>query len=127
MRALLMFSGTTALTSLGVWLLYLLGQFLHVLLTANLAVHSKINGIGSFATYFRTRWIPIACRFFLTTLTFVLIWNNPDLFDIERFVKTTATRIAIAGILGWFSDSAFDKVLSLIPWLQKELPAVDAT
>jgi hypothetical protein len=125
MRMIFFAAGVTGLSSLGVWIMYMLGQFLHILLTANLAVHSKINGIASFGIYFKTRWIPIVCRLFLTTLTFVLVWDNPALVNIESLMHTTATQIAMAGILGWFSDSVFDKVLSVVPWLQRELPAIE--
>ena len=109
---------------LTIWLLYLIGQALHVLLAANLVIKSKLNAVNSLGGYFSLRWIPLLCRFFLNTLIFVVIWNNPALVNIEHLMPTMSTQIAMAGILGWFSDSVFDKFISMVPWLQKELPAV---
>jgi hypothetical protein len=112
------------LSHLAVWALYMTGQVLHVLLAANLVLKSKLNAVSSLAGYFALRWIPLLCRFFLTTLAFVLVWNNPSLVNIDHLMPTASTQIAMAGILGWFSDSVFDKFISMVPWLQKELPAV---
>jgi len=112
------------LSSLTIWMLYFVGQSLNILLAANLVIKSKLNAVDSLATYFQLRWIPLLCRLFLTTLMFIVIWNNPALTNIERLMPTMATQVAMAGILGWFSDSVFDKFISMVPWLQKELPAV---
>lgn len=109
---------------LAIWVIYFIGQALHVLLAANLVIKSKLNAVGSLAGYFELRWIPLLCRLFLNTLIFVVIWNNPALVNIEHLMPTVSTQIAMAGILGWFSDSVFDKFISMVPWLQKELPAV---
>jgi len=109
---------------LAVWILYFIGQSLHVLLAANLVIKSKLNAVGSLRGYFALRWVPLICRLFLTTLTFVLLWNNPSIANLEKLMPTLATQVAMAGILGWFSDSVFDKVISMVPWLQKELPAI---
>jgi hypothetical protein len=107
-----------------VWLLYFIGQALHILLAANLVIKSKLNSVDSLRTYFALRWVPLVCRLFLTTLTFVLLWNNPAIANIEKLMPTFSTQVAMAGILGWFSDSVFDKIISLVPWLQRELPAI---
>jgi hypothetical protein len=109
---------------LAIWACYLVGQALHVLLGANLVIKSKLNAVTSLGGYFALRWIPLLCRFFLNTLIFVVVWNNPVLVNIEHLMPTVSTQIAMAGILGWFSDSVFDKFISMVPWLQKELPAV---
>lgn len=112
------------MSDLVVWILYLIGQSLHILLAANLVIKSKLNAVDSLATYLALRWIPLLCRFFLTSLTFIILWNNPAIANIEHLMPTFSTQVAMAGILGWFSDSVFDKVISMVPWLQKELPAV---
>jgi len=110
---------------LAIWLLYFIGQALHVLLAANLVIKSKLNAVSSLGSYFQLRWIPLVCRLFLTTLSFMIVWENPVLFNLEHLIPTVGTQAAMAGILGWFSDSVFDKLISLIPWLQRELPAVE--
>ena len=112
------------MSDLSVWGFYFIGQALHILLAANLVIKSKLNAVGSLAGYFSLRWIPLLCRLFLTTLSFVIVWNNPALVNIEHLMPTISTQVAMAGILGWFSDSVFDKFISMVPWLQKELPAV---
>jgi hypothetical protein len=113
------------LSVLSVWLLYFIGQALHVLLTAHLTIRSTLNALTSYEEYFRLRWMPLVCRIFLTTLAFMIIWANPRLFGLERLMPTLATQAAMAGILGWFSDSLFDKLVAMIPGLQRELPAMD--
>ncbi len=104
--------------------MYAVGTFLHILLVANQAVRSKCGGTETIKEYLAWRWVPISCRIFLSMLAFVLVWNNPALIDIDRFMSTTSSQIAIAGILGWFSDSVLDKVVGMIPALQKDLPMI---
>lgn len=112
--------------TLGVWGFYIAGQALHLLLGAHLSIQSKLNSVTSYSEYLRIRWVPITCRLFLTTLAFVIVWDNPAVMDLARFMPTVAARIAAAGILGWFSDSVFDKLLGLLPLTNKELPSIDA-
>jgi hypothetical protein len=104
--------------------MYAVGVFLHILLVANLAVRSKCGGTHTIKEYLTWRWVPISCRIFLSILAFVLVWNNPALIDIDRFMSTASSQMAIAGILGWFSDSVLDKVIGMIPALQKDLPII---
>lgn len=106
--------------------MYAVGTFLHILLVANQAVRSKSDGKHTIKEYLAWRWVPIGCRIFLSMLAFVLVWNNPSVIDIDRFMSTTSSQVAIAGILGWFSDSVLDKVIGMIPALQKELPTIPA-
>jgi hypothetical protein len=112
--------------TLGVWCFYIAGQFLHLLLGAHLALASKLNSVTTYSEYLRIRWVPILCRLFLTTAAFVIVWGNPAILELTRFMPTVATQIAMAGILGWFSDSVFDKLLGMIPIMQKELPMIDS-
>lgn len=109
----------------GIWFCYAVGQLLHLLLGAHISIHSNLNSVTTYKSYFCYRWVPIVCRLFLTTMTFMIFWGNPTVLDLTKYMPTTSTQIAMAGILGWFSDSVFDKVLALIPMFKKELPAVD--
>jgi hypothetical protein len=114
------------LNSWAVWAVYTTGQILHILLSANLSVHSKLNSVDTFGRYFKLRWIPLLCRLFLTTLTFVIAWDNPSIMSLDsRFLPAGGTQIALAGFMGWAADSIFDKVIAVIPGLSKELPGVD--
>jgi hypothetical protein len=98
---------------------------LHMLSVANLATKSKNRTTHSMKEYLSWRWVPISCRVFLSILAFVLVWDNPSLINgIDRFMGAPSSQIAIAGILGWFSDSLLDKVVSAIPALQKDLPVL---
>lgn len=106
------------------WLVYFTAQILHVLLGAHLAIKSKLNGLCGLRGYLAARWIPIVCRVFLASCTFAIVWANPFLFNMQKFVSTPTSQVALAGILGWFSDSLFDKVVGMLPGLQKEIPAL---
>jgi len=107
---------------------YGLGQFLHILLIANAASRSSLNAFKTLQDYFRARWVPIVGRAFLSILAFILIWDNPKLVDLDSWLPGLAQEGALAGILGWFSDSVLDKVVNLLsgmfPGLQKELPVI---
>lgn len=109
-----------------IWAFYVVGQVLHLLTTASLAVQSKLNGLDSVGSYLKLRWIPLTGRMFLATLGFMFIWDNPSLVDIDQYLKTLYAQIAVAGALGWFSDSLLDKFVALlsrfVPVLQRELP-----
>ena len=107
-----------------IWLMYGLGLVLHVAASANLAVHSKLNAFTGFKHYLRVRLVPILSRGFLSVCLLPLVWDNPKLFDIDRFMTSFAAQWGLAGLLGWFSDSFWDKVLTLIPFLRKEVPVI---
>lgn len=110
----------------GVWSLYIIGNALHVLLKAQAAKQSTLNSLSDISGYLKLHWVVIASRFFLNTMAFVFIWHSPWLVDLDKLNLPLASRLALAGMLGWFSDSVFDKVISLLsrffPSLQKESP-----
>lgn len=122
--SLIVVEGASKLGGWSIWVMYVIGQFLHIISTAYYAIISHKNATDSFGKYLAVRWVPIVSRLFLTTATFVLAWNNPSILDLERFMPNVASKIAMACILGWFSDSLFDKVISLVPMLRGELPSV---
>src|SRR5712692_11011983 len=102
--------------SWAVWPVYVVGVLLHMLSVANLATQSKNRTTHSMREYLSWRWVPISCRVFLSILAFVLVWDNPSLINgIDRFMGAPSSQIAIAGSLGWFSDSLRDRVVSAIP------------
>jgi hypothetical protein len=108
-----------------VWLLYFFGQLLHILSSAYLAIRSNKNNVQTLIEYLKSRVIPLVSRLFLSTLAFIIVWDNPKLnIEFSQYITNGLTQAAMAGILGWFSDSLFDKVVALIPWLGKELPVI---
>jgi len=119
------------LHSKGIWLCYFVGQLLHIAFVANAAIQSKINAVNTWPAYFKVRWIPLVSRGFLSVMAFLLVWDNPRVIDMDNYIDTAKTAIAMAGILGYFSDSVLDKVLNVfskfLPGLQKELPAAEAS
>ena len=107
-----------------VWTCYFLGQVLHILVDSSSVVKNKANVINSYKAYFSAYWTTIAARFFLLSCMFPFVWDNPSAFDIQGVMHTTGTQIGASGILGWFCDSAWDKLLSFMPWLKGKLPEV---
>jgi hypothetical protein len=106
-----------------IWLVYVLGQLVHIFVRAAYAVQSKLNSVKSYRDYFYFKWPVIVSRFFIALAVFPLVWDNPKLFNIDGFILSAQSAAGIAAILGWFSDSLLDKILGLIPWFKQELPA----
>lgn len=126
MKFLSAFMAVAEITTLGVWSMYWAGQLLHILLVASLTIKSSLpNGITSVTSYLRAKWIPLVCRMFLTTAAFMIVWDNPQMVNIQAYTHGILATSALAGLLGWFSDSVFDKVLSFIPALSGSLPKLD--
>jgi len=110
----------------GVWVLYLTGNVLHVLLKAQASSQSTLNKLSGIGAYLKLNWVAISSRFFLNTMSFLFVWHSPWLFDLDKLNLAMPARLALAGMLGWFSDSVFDKAILLLsrffPSLQKEAP-----
>jgi len=115
-----------------IWILFLVGDGLHVLLQVNsLATVSKISKM----VVLRSIWIPVAFRTFASAMIFGLIWQHPDLISQiggifghplssdENSVFTIPMNNMIAGLYGLFLDS----VLGYIPVLKSQLPDVTVT
>ncbi len=106
-------------------LFYNSGQALNVLAQAYLASRSSLNSIKSITDFFKFRWVPIGIRWFVCLCLFLVVWENPAVLNIEKFMPNFASHLGVSGMLGWASDSIFDKVMAVIfPGIQKELPAV---
>lgn len=104
---------------------YNIGQAFNVLAGAYIATKSSLNSIKTIWQFFSVRWVPVGIRWFLCLCLFFIVWENPSLLNLERFMPNLATHIGVAGLLGWVSDSVWDKVLGiLLPGIQKELPAI---
>lgn len=106
--------------ALFIYVPYGIGHTLHLMSSANLAVKSDRNQLRSLAEYLSARWMPILCRTALNVAAFIIVWNNPDWLDLQSMQKTLQMQFAIAFILGWFSDSAMDKLVAMLPWIGKD-------
>lgn len=116
---------TTFIFSLVLYSFYITGQGLHLLSGAYLSIHSNLNSVTTYKSYFCYRWVPVSLRVFLALCAFMIIWDNPDIMDLSKFIHSPAKQWAAAGILGVFSDSVLDKVLAAFPLTKRDLPAID--
>lgn len=108
-----------------VFLFYNVGLLINVLGQAFATMLSKMNGISSIKAYFALRWIPVAARWFICTCMFLVIWENPAILNIEKYMPTFAAHVGIAGTLGFLSDVVWDRVLGIVaPGIHKSLPPI---
>ena len=104
---------------------YAIGQASGILAAGYLASKSTLNSIKSIRHYFSVRWIPVFLRSLMGLFAFFVVWDNPSVFPLERFMPNFLAHIGVAGFLGFASDQMFDKVLAvLFPGLQRELPPI---
>ncbi len=117
-------------TTAAIWVLYLLGQFVHMLKRAGMAVRSKSNRIRSRIEFIAFNWDALLVRVVLCAgLFWVLLTNPRSLTRILNLLGSDLTAdvsidFGTALIFGYFADSVLDWVVSKIPSLQKELPAL---
>ena len=112
-----------------IWALYLLGQFLHILKRAGMAVRSKSNSIRSRVAFITFSWDVLLVRVVLCAGLFAALLTNPH--GVTKLIGMLGTGIPVdisvdsgtALIFGYFADSVLDWLVSKIPMLQKELPA----
>lgn len=108
-----------------VFLSYFSGQAAGMLGAAYAASKSSLNSIASIRQWFQVRWIPVFIRTLMGIFMFFVVWENPGLFSIERFMPTFMAHVGVAGFIGFASDQLVDKVLVILfPGVQKELPVV---
>lgn len=108
-------------------LFYVLGLLMNILAGAYLAARSQLTGIKSVTHYFQLRWIPISIRVFACLCMYFVLWENPHLLNLEKYMPNLSAHLGVAGLLGFVSDQAWDKFLALVlPGIQKELPPIPA-
>ena len=104
---------------------YTIGQAAGILAVGYIASKSTLNSIASIRQYIAARWIPVMLRWLMCLFAFFVVWENPSVFPLERFMPSFLAHIGVAGFLGFGSDQVFDKFLALLfPGLQRELPAI---
>lgn len=104
---------------------YIVGLAINVLAAAYIASQSKLNNVESIAHYFKLRWVPVSIRAVLCIFLFLIVWENPAVIKLETYMPNFAAHLGVSGMLGWASDSIFDKVLAVVfPGIQHAMPAV---
>lgn len=115
--------------SAAVWTLYLLGQLIHILKRAGMAVRSKSNRISSRLEYVALHWDALLVRVVLCAGLFWVFLTDPQ--SVTRVLVLLGAGLTAdlpvdggsALIFGYFADSVLDWIVSKIPLLQKDLPA----
>lgn len=116
-------------STLLLWTLFVLGQALHVMKRAGMAVRSKANSIQSRVQFVAFCWEAVLVRLVLCSGLFAALQTNPHgLTKLLNLVGVAASvDISVdpgtALIIGYFADSVLDWLVSRIPLLQKDLPA----
>jgi hypothetical protein len=116
-------------TTAVIWALYLLGQVLHVLKRAGMAVRSRSNSIHSRIEFIAFYWDALLVRLMLCAGLFAALLTNPR--GLTKLLGMLGAGInadisvdtGTALVFGYFADSVLDWLVSKIPMLQKELPA----
>ena len=104
---------------------YVLGQWAGILGAAYASSKSTLNSIASIRQWFAVRWIPVGIRTLMALFAFFVLWENPTLFNLEKFMPNFAAHMGVAGFIGFASDQLVDKVMVILfPGVQKELPAI---
>lgn len=121
---------------LAIVIVFLLAQFLHIILKAGAVKTSKLNGIGSYADYLANYGTAISSRLLLA-FGLLLVWmQNPEILTIwvnnvpwviDHLGKVNLSLNAgTAFVFGYVVDSLLDKLPVLVPWLRpwmaKEVP-----
>jgi hypothetical protein len=112
------------------WLCFALGQAVHILKRAGMAVRSPHNALRTRREYLRLRWDALAVRAVLCAALFWLVMNRPELLAaLLAALGARSAELPITGatslIFGYFADSVLDWLVSHVPALQKELPATN--
>lgn len=111
-----------------IWVIYIAGQLLHVLIRASYSIANKNNPIHTLGAYFKAYWAALSGRFFVETMMFWLWIGNPQflMWIIHRFGfnmdVTLPLTPALAGIYGFSADVVLDYVTSKIPALKGQIP-----
>jgi len=116
-----------------IWALYLVGQFLHILKRSGMAVRSKSNSIRTRMEFIVFSWDALFVRVVLCAGLFAAFLTNPS--GLTKLMAILGAGIAAnisvdpgtALIFGYFADSMLDWLVSKIPMLQKELPALNGS
>jgi hypothetical protein len=112
------------------WALFAAGHGLHVLKRASLSAESKISGVKNRLDWLETNALALAIRFFINAAAFSYWLAHPSaathaMGGIGVPVDfTLEPGHATAALFGLSGDSMVDWAAAKVPFLQKEIPAV---
>lgn len=114
------------------WLLFATGHGLHVLKRASLSTASRISGTKSRIEWIRTNALALAIRFFINAATFSYWLAHPG--AATHVLGTVGVPVnltlepghATSALFGLSGDSLVDWVTAKVPFLQKEVPPIEA-
>ena len=113
-----------------VWALFAAGHGLHVLKRASLSADSKISRIKNRWDWLRTNALALVIRFFVNAAAFSCWLAHPGAATHAmgglglRVNLTLEPGHATAALFGLSGDSMVDWATAKVPFLQKEIPAV---
>jgi hypothetical protein len=112
------------------WTLFASGHALHVLKRASLSAESKISGVRNRLEWLRANALALAIRFFVNAAAFSYWLAHPNAathamggigIPIDLTLEPGHATPALFGLSG---DSMVDWAAAKVPFLQKEIPAV---
>src|ERR1700690_3580919 len=112
------------------WALFVAGHGLHVLKRASLSAESRISGIRNRWGWLRTNALALAIRFFVNAAAFSYWLAHPTaathaMGGVGLPVNLTLDPgHATSALFGLSGDSLVDWAAAKVPFLQKEIPAV---
>lgn len=95
---------------------YAVAIAMHTMARAGLTVKSD-TPLNSLREYLGRYWPKLIPQWVLGVALFMLFWNNEALGGLLQFPQVASRpihKLAMALIVGWFSDSVLDKVLALV-------------
>jgi len=116
---------------LDVWALFLAGHGLHVMKRASLSAQSRLSGTRNRIDWIRTNALALGIRFFVNAAAFSYWLAHPD--AATHAIGTVGLPVnltlepghAAAALFGLSGDSMVDWAAAKVPFLQKEIPAVN--
>lgn len=105
------------------WVFFLAGQAIYVMLKAWKVVVSPKNPMYTYSQYFQRYWIPLLARIFAGTCLFILVQAGngfttsfaPDFFANVKLC-------GVAGLCGLGTDGLLEKFQDKVPFLKNFLP-----
>ena len=112
------------------WLCFALGQAVHILKRAGMAVRSKKDPPRTRREFLRRHWDAIAVRAALCSALFWLAKQRPELLALlAAAIGAPPVELPLTGatalIFGYCADSLLDWLVSRVPSLQKDLPEME--
>jgi hypothetical protein len=118
--------------SLDFWALFVSGHGLHVMKRASLSAQSRLSGTRNRSDWLRTNALSLVIRFFVNAAAFSYWLAHPSAATHAigavglPLNLTLEPGHATAALFGLSGDSMVDWAAAKVPFLQKEIPAVNS-